>query len=305
MEKVMSVEERIRRAEDIYNRRNGIQYTRPIYKEKKKKGSKRLFMQIFICFLIYITFYAFTNREHIFSEEFRNEVTTFFTEKTKIAEWYSNAKSYIFGIKDENKEETKGENVTEDNQKVTEENSNQVNEVEPEKKDENIGGANEVIEEISKDEESKEEKQVKLSAEEQMKKDAEDIKSRISFIKPIEGRISSTFGWRNPTTATVPKYHTGTDIAAKEGTVIKSATSGKVIMASSEGDYGNHYQIQIEDIVIVYAHCKKLYLKNGDIVKQGQEIAEVGSTGNSTGPHLHLEVRKGDKKIDPQLILEL
>lgn len=53
-------------------------------------------------------------------------------------------------------------------------------------------------------------------------------------------------------------------------------------MASSEGDYGNHYKIQIDDIILVYAHCSKLYFNEGDSVSQGQEIAEVGSTGNST-----------------------
>ena len=76
-------------------------------------------------------------------------------------------------------------------------------------------------------------------------------------------------------------------------------------MASSTGDYGNHYQIQIDDVIIVYAHCKKLYLKEGDTVKQGQNIAEVGSTGNSTGPHLHFEIRRNGKKIDPQLVVDI
>ena len=138
-----------------------------------------------------------------------------------------------------------------------------------------------------------------------MEIEAKEIKKNIKFIKPLNGRISSSFGWRNPTTSSVPKYHTGVDIAAVEGTKIKSATDGKVIMASSSGDYGNHYQIQIKDIVLVYAHCKKLYLKEGDSVKQGQEIAEVGSTGNSTGPHLHFEIRRNGRKIDPQLVIDL
>ena len=113
------------------------------------------------------------------------------------------------------------------------------------------------------------------------------------------------FGLRNPTTASVPKNHTGTDIAAVTGTRIISATDGTVISASSKGDYGKHLKIQINDVIIVYAHCNKLYVNEGDVIKQGQEIAEVGATGNTTGPHLHFEVRYQDRYVDPQLILEL
>ena len=138
----------------------------------------------------------------------------------------------------------------------------------------------------------------------QMEKDANYIKSSINFIKPVNGTISSMFGLRNPTTSTVPKNHTGTDIAAVIGTKIVSATDGKVILSSSQGDYGNHLKIQIEDITIIYAHCLNLFVNEGDEVVQGQKIAEVGSTGNSTGPHLHFEIRKEDRYINPDLILE-
>ena len=78
-----------------------------------------------------------------------------------------------------------------------------------------------------------------------------------------------------------------------------------MILSSSEGDFGNHLKIQVNDVIIVYAHCNKLYVKEGDTVVQGQEIAEVGSTGNTTGPHLHFEIRYQDRYVDPQLILEL
>ena len=63
-------------------------------------------------------------------------------------------------------------------------------------------------------------------------------------------------------------------------------------------------KIQINDVIIVYAHCSKLYVNEGDKIRQGQEIAEVGSTGNATGPHLHFEVRYQNRLIDPELILE-
>ena len=144
-----------------------------------------------------------------------------------------------------------------------------------------------------------------LDALSQEDKDINYIKETINFIKPIEGKISSMFGPRNPTTPTVPKNHTGTDIAAETGTKIVSATDGTVVLASSKGDYGKHLKIQINDVMIVYAHCNKLYVKEGDSVKQGQEIAEVGATGNVTGPHLHFEIRYQDRYIDPQSILEL
>ena len=304
MEKTMSVDERIRKAEEIYSRRNGQNIRSSVNKKEKKperlKRTKKLFMQIFICLVIYIAFYAFTNKEYVFSEEFRNNIQEKINS-INIEQTYQTVKSYIeniFGIK----EQLQTENIVQETENV----ENTENDVQEEtnaievQNDENIGGAEEenIENSLSNEEES-------IDEQTQMEKDAEDIKSKISFINPIEGTISSTFGWRTPTTSTVPKYHTGLDIAATTGTVIKSATDGEVILASSEGDYGNHYKIQIDDVIIIYAHCDILYLKEGDKVKQGDEIGEVGSTGNSTGPHLHFEIRKEDRLVDPQLILNI
>ncbi len=78
----------------------------------------------------------------------------------------------------------------------------------------------------------------------------------------------------------------GVDIAANMGTKIKSATSGEVVLASEEGDYGKHLKIQIGEVSIIYAHCNNLYVKQGGQDRTRTKIAEVGSTGNSTGPHL-------------------
>ena len=82
-------------------------------------------------------------------------------------------------------------------------------------------------------------------------------------------------------------------------------TEGEVVLVSEEGDYGKHIKIQIGEVSIIYAHCNKLYVKQGEKVIQGQEIAEVGSTGNSTGPHLHFEIRYCERTVNPQSILEL
>ena len=284
MEKAMSIEEKIRRAEEIYNRRYGNSYCssyRANSRERKSPSlSKRFIKQIIICLLVYAVFYVTTNREYFLSNEFRNKAEQFASQN----ELLKNTYNYIIGYVDkylnkkqeENKEDGKGDNKEENKEEAKEENkasqeiqSNEViNDNSQIVNEQNIGGSNE----IAKEETPKTQEEI----------DAEEIKNKISFIVPIEGTISSTFGWRNPTTATVPKYHTGLDLAAPTGTVIKSATDGVVTMVSSYGDYGKHYRIQNDDVTVIYAHCSKLYLKEGDYVTQGQEIAEVGSTGNST-----------------------
>ena len=150
-------------------------------------------------------------------------------------------------------------------------------------------------------EEVPEENTEPLTQEEQ---DIANIKATTTFIKPVSGTITSRFGLREPTTSTVPKYHTGIDIAANTGTKIIAATDGEVVLASEEGDYGKHLKIQIGEVSVIYAHCNSLYVKQGEQIKQGQEIAEVGSTGNSTGPHLHFEIRISERIINPEKILE-
>ena len=157
------------------------------------------------------------------------------------------------------------------------------------------------VEELNENIEKENNEIIELS---QMEQDANFVKENISIIKPINGTISSRYGLRNPTTVTVPKNHTGIDLAETTGTKIVSATDGTVILNSSKGDYGNHLKIQNGDATFIYAHCSKLYVNEGDIIQQGQEIAEVGATGNATGPHLHFEIRYQNRLIDPELILE-
>lgn len=290
MEREASIEERIRRAEAIYNRRNGITIDNEI--KKRKRPFRRLIKQIFWCFIIYIIFYTINNSNYIFSEEFLNKTREIFMKNTTINEIYNNIKN---SFTDKQSTESK-ENVENNTENIEENNINTIENTAKEnltQNNENIGGAEENIVEENKE------------SEVEIDEDIAYIKNNISFINPISGRISSTFGWRTPTTASVPKYHTGLDIAAVTGTKIKSATDGTVVLASSEGDYGKHLEIEIGELLIIYAHCNNIYLKNGDTVKQGQEIAEVGSTGNSTGPHLHFEIRRNGKHIDPQLIIDI
>ncbi len=121
-------------------------------------------------------------------------------------------------------------------------------------------------------------------------------------LKPI--RVSSPFGYRvNPVTGNYG-IHGGIDLSANSGTAIKAVLSGKVLKSKYSSDYGNFVTIDHGDgLITLYAHCSKLLVKAGDTVKQGDTIALVGSTGRSTGPHLHLEVRINDVRINPDYFL--
>ena len=280
MERMMSVEDKIKRAEEIYYKRKSLTKPENLAKTKKTdkkdiKLLKKMFIQILVCLAIYSAYYLIQGNNSLFSQDVMNKTKEILSYDVNFKELYQNLKNKLQYI-----------NIP--------------------KEEQNIGGASQeeniVVEEQEKKEENQEEKKDQTS---QMEKDSQDIKKQISFIEPVQGTISSKFGKRNPTTATVPKNHTGLDIAAKTGTKIKSATEGKVEQVSSKGDYGKHVKIQNGDVTILYAHCNKIYVKEGEKVKQGQEIGEVGSTGNSTGPHLHFEIRKQNRVVNPQMVLDI
>lgn len=122
---------------------------------------------------------------------------------------------------------------------------------------------------------------------------------------PASGRISSRFGDREDPFLLNSKHHSGMDIAANYGEEIKASGSGKVVFAGSKGDYGNCVFIDHGyGLTTVYGHASALLVKEGQSVKKGDVIAKVGSTGRSTGPHLHFEVRLGDTVVDPMKYLD-
>ncbi len=120
----------------------------------------------------------------------------------------------------------------------------------------------------------------------------------ISLARPVSGVITSRFGVRSNLRKS---SHTGLDIAAGTGTPIGAAASGTVTFSGRKGSYGNMIVItHANGVQTYYGHCSKLYVSAGTQVSQGQTIASVGSTGNSTGPHLHLEVRVNGVAYNPQ-----
>ncbi len=120
----------------------------------------------------------------------------------------------------------------------------------------------------------------------------------ISLIRPISGVITSRFGAGSSMRKSA---HTGLDIATSAGTPIMAAAGGTVTFSGRKGSYGNMLVISHGNgVQTYYAHCSQLYVSAGTTVAQGQTVAAVGSTGNSTGPHLHLEVRVNGVAYNPQ-----
>lgn len=120
----------------------------------------------------------------------------------------------------------------------------------------------------------------------------------INLIRPVSGIITSRFGVGSSIRRS---SHTGLDIATSTGTPIVAAASGTVTFSGWKGSYGNMIVVSHGNgVQTYYGHCNKLYVSAGTSVTQGQTIATVGSTGNSTGPHLHLEVRVNGVAYNPQ-----
>ncbi len=122
--------------------------------------------------------------------------------------------------------------------------------------------------------------------------------------RPVPGRLSSNFGSRFDPYYKVWQLHAGADIAAPAGTPIRAAAQGRVLRAGWNGGYGNytcleHGIVAEQRLLTCYAHQSQILVTAGDVVGPGQPIGLVGSTGASTGPHLHFEVRLGGRPVDP------
>ena len=297
MERALSDEEKLRKAIEISHRRNNYYKISNVAKEDVKNNKKeyrlfkRTFIQIIICILIYGGFYLISNRNYIFSAEIIDKTNSILSYDVNIKQWYKNGKNsineFISKWKDQigDKENDKSDNQ---NTKNTEENDDKLEE----DNNKNTTKINNNNTENSKK---------NLS---QMEKDVEFIKSKYKFKRPIKGKVSSRFGKREILIKNMTGNHKGIDVAAKRGTKIRAAIEGQVEEASKNSRYGNFIKVKTDNILTVYAHCKKLRVKKGDKIKKGDVIATVGSTGVATGPHLHFEIRLNNRYINPELIIK-
>ncbi|MEN6390341.1 MAG: M23 family metallopeptidase [Syntrophomonas sp.] len=118
------------------------------------------------------------------------------------------------------------------------------------------------------------------------------------FTWPIRGAITSSYGWRSS------GFHHGTDISARYGDMVQAAAAGVVASTGYNGVYGKMIVIEHSDgSETLYAHLSSIGVSTGQRVKRGEAIGKIGTTGNSTGPHLHFEVKKGRKYVNPVNVL--
>lgn len=121
---------------------------------------------------------------------------------------------------------------------------------------------------------------------------------------PVRGSITSEYGWRSDPFKGKKAWHAGMDIAAAAGSSVAACWDGKVVFAGAKGGYGNVVEVSHPGgWMSVYGHLRSYSVKEGDTVAAGGKIAEVGSTGRSTGPHLHFELRREGETIDPENML--
>lgn len=310
LERAISSEERIRRAEEIYNRRRmqtGVRvpssrvntYNRNESFPDKYKLYKKLILQIAICFVIYFIFYLIKNSNYIFSEDFINKTRELLAYDINFSNIYNTAIEYYNNnLKSQFMFVESNEDEKQDNNELTT-NEVQENAITNEQVGGIGGGDDDNVEQNGEAEQVSNEPTVQLS---QMEIDANDIKQNHNLILPLAGTVTSRYGPRDGNEI-VSSNHGGIDIGVNEGTVFVAAMSGTVIEASGEGSFGNHIYIQEGDVITIYAHCKTLYVKKGDVITQGQKIGEVGQTGNATGPHLHFEIRKAGRKVNPEYVI--
>ena len=276
IERAISADEKLRRAEEIYYRRKenserqGAK-TVNVPVSNKKYVLKKMIIQIIICLFLYCSYYVIKNFNFIFSKEVINKTNEILSYDINVQDLYGEATNYInnspyFKQKNESmNEET--EEVDIDNlqtETTVTENSNDVSDA-TSTESTTEAPLNDEIAEVSNN----------LT---QMEIDANYINQNYSLINPLVGQITSRFGKREQTEPIVSPYHIGIDIAANTGTIIVASLEGEVTASGEIAGYGNCVQIQKDDILTVYGHCSKLYVNKGDTISKGQKIGEVGQT---------------------------
>lgn len=246
-----------------------------------------------------VAFVELDNVEYTFSLVSRNEVNE---DEVMLALEKSAQNVYrVYEVADLNNEETKVYvNTMEEAEEIVSSLKEQYSEIEPDLVINQIylDNADEVNEETIQLAKQELTNNLQEELEEKQEIDSRMVNGIYLAVVPVTGRITSRFG---AVESIRDHTHKGIDIAATRGTPILATASGKVSFAGWSSGYG--YLVKIDHgsgVETYYGHCSKLYVSAGDTVEAGDKIAAVGSTGNSTGNHLHFEIRLNGKQVNPQ-----
>lgn len=296
MERIISEEDRIRRAEEVASRRRNRIPAESINVPTNNKPSlmRKLFYQVLSSICIFGILYFLSQN----NSQAMELIKPVLSEDTDFNQIYTRLDGFIKNIGNEMRNVETIDNNEVENNSVTDVQNNLANDIQLESNVTTVSS----VQDVQNSEEGMGGGDESIDSETDL--DVIYIKKNGSFIKPISGRITSGYGPRTPTNI-VSANHAGVDIGANTGADIVASMEGKVEVVSSQGDYGNHLKITNGEISTLYAHCSKIVVNEGDSIKQGQKIAEVGSTGRATGPHLHFEIRRNNKTVDPLKIVEI
>ena len=256
-------------------------------RNKKDYLSKTLLLQFLVCLILFGVLFALKSTNSILIEEL--EIT--FSKKLEENISIDEAKS-VFANITEIKPEESTESKKESKVKETEAETVYEPFEEPSLSAEIIASGG---------------KDVKVNSDNDIPKNVSvaDYKLNKKMVLPLKGKITSPFGVRTHPISGDLRFHAGIDIAAEKGTNIYSAFDGEIIEASYDKWNGNYIKIKHDNnIMTVYCHCEKLNVKVGQKIRAGEVVATVGSTGSSTGPHLHFELRINNISYNPQKLLK-
>lgn len=294
MERIISEQDRIRRAEEIAGRRKGTISARNINVTNTKKKMPlltKIFIQTVVSMCIFGMAYFLVQNNNPIIDNIRPVLEVDINLEQIYSELNNNFKSvtdWYNGFINNTDENMQGQNENTNNESsIAANEENTENSI--------VENANETVGVGGSDE------NITLSQDEQ---DIAYIKENTSIIVPVQGTVTSGYGPRTPTDI-ISANHAGVDIGANEGTEIIAAMEGTVEFVSSYGDYGNHVKITNGEVSTLYAHCSVICVNQGDYVTQGQKIAEVGNTGRTTGPHLHFEISREGRTVNPESIIEI
>lgn len=256
-------------------------------KNKKDYLSKTLLLQFLVCLVLFGILFALKSSNSKLFKDIENTFSKRLEENLSVEE----AKS-VFANITESKPEKTTEKKNENKETDTDTETVYVPFEEPSLSAEIIASGG---------------KDIKVSSNDDIPKNVsvDEFKLNQKMVLPLKGKITSPFGVRTHPISGDLRFHAGIDIAAEKGTNIYSAFDGEIVEADYDKWNGNYLKIKHDnDIMTVYCHCEKLNVKKGQIIRAGEVIATVGSTGSSTGPHLHFELRINNISYNPQKALK-